>query len=106
MMNRRIFVVLALLTAVMLEVRAQWDVQFSDYTALKSFYNPAVSGTDGKLNVAVAYSMQKVGYDDAPATLYAGADLPVYFLNPHHSTITSVFSVPRGLVCSMPTTSS
>ena len=26
LMNRRIFVVLALLTAVMLEVRAQWDV--------------------------------------------------------------------------------
>ena len=46
-MKRRIFVALVLLTAVMLKVRAQWDVQFSDYTALKSFYNPAVSGTDG-----------------------------------------------------------
>ena len=84
MMNRRIFVLLALLTVVMLEVRAQWDVQFSDYTALKSFYNPAVSGTDGKLNVAAAYSMQMMGYDDAPSVLYVGADLPIYFLNPHH----------------------
>ena len=97
LMNRRIFVVLALLTAVMLEVRAQWDVQFSDYTALKSFYNPAVSGTDGKLNVAVAYSMQKVGYDDAPATLYAGADLPVYFLNPHHGAGVSFFNDNIGI---------
>ena len=84
MMNRRIFVLLVLLTAMMLEVRAQWDVQFSDYTALKSFYNPAVSGTDGKLNVAAAYSMQMMGYDDAPSALYVGADMPVYFLNPHH----------------------
>lgn len=74
----------ALLSAVVLEVRAQWDVQFSDYTALKSFYNPAVSGTDGMLNVNAVYSMQKVGYDDAPSTLYVGADLPVYFLSPRH----------------------
>jgi type IX secretion system PorP/SprF family membrane protein len=74
----------ALLTAVVLEVRAQWDVQFTDYTALKSFYNPAVSGTDGNLNVAATYSMQMMGYDEAPASLYVSADMPVYFLNPHH----------------------
>ena len=83
---------LALLTVMMLEVRAQWDVQFSDYTALKSFYNPAVSGTDGKLNVAATYSMQMVGYDDSPATLYVGADMPVYFLNPHHGAGLSFFN--------------
>ncbi len=63
---------------------AQMDVQFADYTRLKSYYNPAVSGTDGLLNVAGAYSMQFVGYDNAPATMYVGADLPVYFLNPRH----------------------
>ena len=84
MMNRRTLVMFALLTAVVLEVRAQWDVQFTDYTALKSFYNPAVSGTDGNLNVAATYSMQMMGYDEAPASLYVSADMPVYFLNPHH----------------------
>ena len=26
-------------------VKAQWDVQFSDYTALKTYYNPAAAGT-------------------------------------------------------------
>ena len=83
-MNRRIFVLSALFAVAMLEVRAQWDVQFSDYTALKSFYNPAVSGTDGNLNVAATYSMQMMGYDEAPASLYVSADMPVYFLNPHH----------------------
>ena len=35
---------------------AQNEAQFSDYTRLKSFYNPAVSGTDGMLNVAAAYA--------------------------------------------------
>lgn len=64
--------------------RAQWDVQFSDFTALKSYYNPAVSGTDGMLDVDAVYSMQMVGYDGAPSTMYVGASLPVYFLSPRH----------------------
>ena len=67
-----------------LTVRAQWDVQFSDYTSLKSFYNPATSGTDGLLNVNAAYSMQFAGFDNAPQTMYVGADMPVYFLSPRH----------------------
>ena len=83
-MNRRFYTLLALLLALVLEVRAQWDVQFSDYAALKSFNNPAVSGTDGMLNVNAVYSMQMVGYKGAPATMYVGADLPVYFLSPRH----------------------
>ena len=78
-------------------VRAQWDVQFSDFTALKSFYNPAVSGTDGKLNVVAAYSMQTAGYDDAPSTLYVGGDLPVFFLSPRHGMGVSFLSDNGGI---------
>ena len=63
---------------------AQYDVAFSNYWALQSFYNPAATGLDGRLNVQGAYSMQMVGFEDAPATMYAGADLPVFFLNPNH----------------------
>lgn len=96
-MNHRIWTSIVLLVACSLAVRAQWDVQFSDYTALKSFYNPAVSGTDGRLNVAATYSMQTVGYDDAPNTIYVGADLPVYFLNPHHGAGLSFFSDNAGI---------
>ena len=65
-------------------VKAQWDVQFSDYTTLKSFYNPAVSGTDGLLNVAGTFSAQMVGYKGAPTTVFAAADAPIYFLTPRH----------------------
>jgi type IX secretion system PorP/SprF family membrane protein len=83
-MSRRLWIGLNILVACWGTARAQWDVQFSDYTALKSFYNPAVSGTDGLLNVAGTYSMQMLGYKGAPATMYFGADCPVYFLNPHH----------------------
>ncbi len=95
-MNHRIGTSIVLLVACSLAVRAQWDVQFSDYTALKSFYNPAVSGTDGKLNVAATYSMQMVGYDDAPGTMYIGADMPVYFLTPRHGGGVSFFNDNSG----------
>lgn len=82
-------------------VKAQWDVQFSDYTALKSFYNPAVSGTEGKLNVNAAYSMQFLGYEDAPATMYVGADLPIYFLSPRHGGGVSLMSDQIGMFSTM-----
>lgn len=77
--------------------KAQWDVQFSDYTALKSYFNPAVSGVDGKLSVSGAYSMQMVGYDGAPATMYVGADLPIYFLGPRHGAGISFFNDAIGM---------
>lgn len=78
-------------------VKAQWDVQFSDYTALKSYYNPAVSGTDGLMNVSAAYSMQMMGYKNAPATMYVAADMPVYFLSPRHGAGASLFSDQIGM---------
>ena len=84
LMCKRFFALAMLLLPAFVAMRGQWDVQFSDYTALKSFYNPAVSGTDGLLNVSGVYSMQMVGYDDAPSTMYVGVDLPVYFLSPRH----------------------
>ena len=76
---------------------AQMDVQFADYTRLRSYFNPAVSGTDGKLNVAGAYAMQFVGYENAPATMYAGADLPIYFIGPRHGAGINLVSDKAGI---------
>ena len=83
-MRKRLLALAMLLLPAFAAMRGQWDVQFSDYTALKSFYNPAVPGTDGLLNVSGVYSMQMVGYDGAPSTMYVGADVPIYFLSPRH----------------------
>lgn len=91
----RIF--LMLLSLLPIGAVAQNDVQFTDYTRLKSYYNPAASGTDGKLNVASAYSMQFVGYDNAPATMYVGADLPIFFLSPRHGAGVSLLSDKFGM---------
>ncbi|MCR4920761.1 MAG: PorP/SprF family type IX secretion system membrane protein [Bacteroidaceae bacterium] len=67
-----------------LSARAQFDVAFTNSWALQSFYNPAVAGADGLLNVQGAYSMQMAGFENAPATMYVGADLPAFFLGPAH----------------------
>ena len=93
---RKILFIIAGLT-VALAAKAQSDVQFSDFTRLKYYYNPGASGTDGLLNVAAAYSMQFVGFDDAPKTLYVGADIPVYFLNSHHGAGINLFSDDFGM---------
>ena len=83
-MGRRKIIATAMLLASAVAAHAQWDVQFSDFTTLRSFYNPAISGTDGLLNVAAAYSIQMSGYEHAPVTMYAGADIPIYILSPRH----------------------
>lgn len=83
-MGKRYVITILILLLSVKATYAQWDAQFTDFTTLKSYYNPAVSGTDGLLNVAAAYSMQLSGYDHAPVTMYAGADMPVYFLSPRH----------------------
>ncbi|MCQ2256985.1 MAG: type IX secretion system membrane protein PorP/SprF [Bacteroidaceae bacterium] len=97
MMRQRITAILVLFFIVAITMRAQWDVQFSDYTALKSYYNPASSGADGMLNVQAAYSMQMVGYKNAPQTMYVSADMPVYFLSPRHGGGISFFNDNAGI---------
>ena len=81
-MKRLLWFGLALLTAS--GVKAQSDVAFTNYWALQSYYNPATSGLDGKLSVQGACSMQMVGFENAPTTIYVGVDMPVFFLGPRH----------------------
>lgn len=80
-----------------LNANAQMDVQFSDFTSLRSYYNPAAAGTDGLLSVHIAYSMQMAGFEDAPKTMYAGADCPIYFLSPRHGGGASLMSDNVGI---------
>ncbi len=100
-MTRRLLAIILLLVALVQGSKAQWDVQFSDYTALKSYYNPAVSGTEGKLNVNAAYSMQFLGFDNAPGTMYIGGDCPIYFLSPRHGGGISLMSDKIGMFSTM-----
>lgn len=64
--------------------QAQYDVAFGHYWALQPYYNPAASGLSRQINVQAAYSMQMTGFKNAPATMYAGVDLPLFFFGPRH----------------------
>lgn len=81
-MKRLLWLVVGVLAA--LPVCAQYDAAFANYWALQSYFNPATSGLDGQLNVQGAFSMQMVGFDQAPQTMLATADLPLFFLSPRH----------------------
>ncbi len=75
---------LLVLALVSQSVRAQYDAAMTNYWSLQSYFNPAASGIEGKLDIQGVYSMQMTGYDNAPATMLATADLPLFFLSPRH----------------------
>ncbi len=75
---------MALMLAATARMQAQYDAAFGNYWAVQPFYNPAATGLDETLNVQGAYSMQLTGFENAPATMYAGVDLPLFFLSPKH----------------------
>ena len=55
--------------------RAQFDTHFTHYWALQGYYNPAVAGLSGKLNIYGTYAMQMTGFTNAPSTMLFGADV-------------------------------
>ncbi len=81
-MKRLVWLMALVLAAT--NAKAQYDAAFTNYWALQSYFNPASSGLGGQLNIQGAYSAQLTGFEDAPATILAAADLPLFFLNPRH----------------------
>lgn len=65
-------------------VRAQFDPSLTNSWALQSFYNPAAAGLGGMLDVKGTYSMQMMGFEDAPKTMLLTADMPLFFIGPSH----------------------
>ena len=76
---------------------AQYDPAFSHYWMLERSFNPATAGKDPMLNITGAYSAQMSGFENAPKTMYAGADLPLFFLCPKHGVGLSFLNDEIGL---------
>jgi type IX secretion system PorP/SprF family membrane protein len=57
--------------------RAQYDAQFSQYFMAMGYYNPGYAGTSGNLNTFAAYRLQWMGWEGAPKSLFATADMPL-----------------------------
>ena len=98
-LKRHITILFLALTA--LAASAQEDVSFGHYWAMPSFYNPAATAIDTKLDVRAIYANQFTGFEDCPKTLYVGADLPIYFLTPAHSAGASFLNDQSGLFTHM-----
>ena len=72
-MKKILFTLCAILSVA--GVRAQFDTHFTHYWALQGYYNPAVAGLSGRLNMNGTYAMQMAGYTNAPTTMLIGADM-------------------------------
>lgn len=83
-MFRRSLWILAFCVTLFWEAKAQYDPSFSHYWATETAFNPAAVGKQNILNVAIAYNMTLTGFENNPKTMFASADLPVYFLGAYH----------------------
>lgn len=83
-MKRQVLVIWALLFLTLTEVRAQYDVSFSHYFDMESYFNAAAVGQESKLNVTGMYAIEFAGFENNPQTAYVAADMPLYFLKNYH----------------------
>ena len=84
MFKRRQIIIILVLTLVSMKIQAQYDVSFSHYFNLEPSFNSAAVGKDSKINVALDYAMDLAGFEHNPQTMYAAADMPLYFLKTYH----------------------
>ncbi|MBO4487102.1 MAG: PorP/SprF family type IX secretion system membrane protein [Bacteroidaceae bacterium] len=66
------------------ECSAQYDPSLTHFWMTETQYNPAAVGNSELLRAAAVYSAQFAGYENAPTTLLATVDLPVFFIGPNH----------------------
>lgn len=74
-------VVLCVATGV---AKAQYDPAFTHFWMAETQYNPAAAGNSDYLRAVGLYSAQLTGYDNAPNTMLASVDLPLFLVGPQH----------------------
>ena len=89
------FISLSLLCCIW-PMQAQWDVPFSHYWAVRSFYNPAFAGSTEQIHTAAAYRYEWAGVENAPQKLVLTADLPIEFLRKRQGAGIVVYGEQRG----------
>jgi type IX secretion system PorP/SprF family membrane protein len=81
---KRVVLLLLILLAYVCTAQAQREAQFSQYQMALGYYNPAVAGVSGNLDVVALYRIQWMGWNNAPKTLFATANMPFRFMNKEH----------------------
>ena len=77
--------------------KAQYDPSFAHYWAMEPSFNPASVGKQSKLNAAMVYNMTFAGFEHNPRTMYAGADMPLYFMKSYHGVGLQILNDEIGL---------
>lgn len=81
---QRSFAVILLVLLCSIKSAAQYDPSFSHYWAMETSFNPAAAGKVQKVNFVGAYAMTMAGFENAPKTMLASADMPFYALGTFH----------------------
>lgn len=91
--------VIVLLSAIIFcsGLKAQYDAQFSQYWASKSYYNPGSVGETSGVNAMIINRQQWVGIKGAPQSLYASVDMPFAKWGKNHGIGIGVFKDEIGL---------
>lgn len=79
--HRVVASVIAILSAMVCQLRAQTDPQFSQYYEIPSYFNPAATGLTDFLRIRGGSRMQWVGIHGAPRDFVATADMPLKIMN-------------------------
>lgn len=81
---RKPFFISCVMLLCALKGAAQYDPSFSHYWAMETSFNPAAAGKEKVVNFVGAYAMTMVGFENAPKTMYAAADMPFFALGTYH----------------------
>ena len=90
-------IITAMLLLVALNMQAQQEPHFAHYWAMEPSFNPAAAGKENVINVAGAYAMTLTGFENAPKTMYVGADMPFRLLNHFHGVGVQIMNDQLGL---------
>ena len=80
-----------------LPASAQQEPSFAHYWAMEPSFNPATAGKLSMINVTGAYAMTLTGFENNPRTIYAAADMPLFFLGGYHGVGLQLVSDGIGL---------
>lgn len=81
---KRVFLFIIALVTCTVDVRAQDDVQLSQYFLGMGYYNPAYAGTTGDLNMLGFFRQQWIGMPQAGTSFFVIADMPLTFGKTNH----------------------
>ena len=86
-----------MLLMAVLPASAQQEPSFAHYWAMEPSFNPATAGKLSMINVTGAYAMTLTGFENNPRTIYAAADMPLFFLGGYHGVGLQLVSDGIGL---------